>query len=113
MSTRGCTALRRDMLRLVHIPAGATPMAAFADLFRCIGSAVCTKGIKALVGLVPFGESLFEIAEETWKQFRQNHHDHALRGQIEAVAQASPEEVRQAARRTADEVADWQTSEVR
>jgi len=50
-------------------------MAQFAVLFRCIGSALCAKGLKALVGLVPFGESLYEIAEETWKQFRQHHHD--------------------------------------
>jgi len=53
-------------------------MAQFAVLFRCIGSALCSKGIKALVGLVPFAESLFEIAEETWKQYRHHHHEPTL-----------------------------------
>ena len=49
-------------------------MARFAVLFRCIGSALCAKGLKALVGLVPFGESLYDIAEETWRKYRDQPH---------------------------------------
>jgi TPR repeat protein len=88
-------------------------MARFAVLFRCLGAALCAKGIKALVGVVPFGEALYDVAEETFKQYRQHHQEQALRAELEAAAQASLDEVRQAAGCAVTEVAAAQPAEVR
>src|SRR5262249_7427926 len=62
----------------------------FGVLFRSLGSALCAKGLKALAGAVPFGEALYEIAEETWKQYRERRQEEALRADLEAAVQATP-----------------------
>jgi hypothetical protein len=37
---------------------------------RCIGQAVCAKGPKALLGLVPFGDVLWDVAEDACNRLR-------------------------------------------
>ena len=40
-------------------------------LFRCLGAAVCARGVRALVGAVPFGEVLYDVAADSLERFRQ------------------------------------------
>ena len=71
---------------------------------RFVGQAVAARGLKALLGLVPLGEQIFEIAEDALERYRAEQRLNALRVDIEQVAQASAEEIRTQARQIAKEV---------
>jgi serine/threonine protein kinase len=68
-------------------------MARLRVLLRCIGEAVCVKGPKALFSLVPFGEVLFDIAEEAYRRLRESSQQEQVAA-IAAAAGASTEEAR-------------------
>ncbi len=62
-------------------------------LLRCLAQAVAKNGVKFLCGLVPGGDVLFEIAADAWENYRQGHEENGLRAEVQALAQASPEQV--------------------
>ena len=35
--------------------------------FRCVGEAVCSKGLRGLLGEVPLVDTLLSVAEDAWK----------------------------------------------
>jgi len=63
----------------------------------CLAKAASANGVKFLLGLVPGGEVLYEIAANTWQDYRQGNSEQALRAEIEALAQAPADQVRQQA----------------
>src|SRR5947209_397732 len=73
-------------------------MSRLVHLLRCVGRAVVKNGGKALASLFPFGEVTFEIARDVVDEYRKTHGEALLRGELQALAQAAPDEARQAAR---------------
>jgi serine/threonine protein kinase len=53
---------------------------------HCLGKALCRKGLRALVGAVPFGDQLYEIAEATWEELRQRREEETLAALAETAA---------------------------
>jgi TPR repeat protein len=78
-------------------------MPGFLHIMRCVGRAVVKNGAGALVNLIPFGNSLFEIARDALEEYRKgtSNSEAALRTELEAVAQAPPAEVRKVAEEVA------------
>lgn len=73
-------------------------MPKFGLLIRCIGHAVAAQGLKCLMGLVPFGERLYEIACDAHERFKQGCCEEEALAQVEAAVQATSDEVRIEAR---------------
>jgi hypothetical protein len=71
---------------------------------RCVGEAVAARGLRALAGLVPLGEQLFDIALETIERYRRRQIEGQIRQDAERMVQASVEEIREEARQIAQEV---------
>lgn len=88
-------------------------MIAGVRLLRCLGRAVVKHGGKALCGLVPFGEVVFEVARDAYEEYRRDGAEAELRGDLERLARSGPDEVRQAAEAAAGLAAAGQTDEVR
>jgi hypothetical protein len=74
-------------------------------LFRCIGEAVCARGLKALMKLVPFGESLYDIAEEAYVRLKRSGEEEEQRQALAAAAGATPEQTRHEAEAVVAEIA--------
>jgi eukaryotic-like serine/threonine-protein kinase len=74
-------------------------------LFRCVGAAVCARGIRALAGAVPFGEVLYDVAADSLERFRQERLLDAERACLEEAAQAALHEVKEQALLIAHEIA--------
>lgn len=74
---------------------------------RCVGEAVCAKGLKALCSLVPMGEFLFEIAEHTYERMREHSQEEQLAA-FNSAAAATPDETKRSAEAVAAEVAAQQ-----
>lgn len=77
-----------------------------SDLLYCLGEAVVNKGAQVLLKCVPFGEALYEIANETllnWKLRQQSAVERC--GELEQLAQADSTEVSTQARTVAQMVA--------
>jgi formylglycine-generating enzyme required for sulfatase activity len=82
-------------------------------VLQCVGKAVVKNGLKGLINWLPFGEALSDIAAnalDEWKQRKQDAERHA---EVQALAQASGEEVRQQVARVVQEVAADQPAEAR
>jgi eukaryotic-like serine/threonine-protein kinase len=62
---------------------------------RCVAKAVVRNGVKLACGLVPGGGVVYEVAADAWEDYCQHGEKEALRKEIEALANASAEEVRQ------------------
>ena len=65
-------------------------------LLNCLAGAVLKHGPKLLFSWAPGGEVIYDIAAETWTAFRKNDEPDAARLEVEALAQASAEQVREA-----------------
>ena len=91
------------------------PMPGFLHIMRCVGRAVVKNGAGALASLVPFGSALFEIARDALEDYRKDpsNSEAALRAELEAMAQASPTEVREAAKEVASTEGKGLPEEVR
>jgi len=87
-------------------------MAGWMDLFRCIAQAVRERGMRALMGIIPFGEGLYDLAVAARDHLLKCDHPEP-RKWVEQAAQADPNTVRAVARQVADEVAADQPPEVR
>jgi hypothetical protein len=63
--------------------------------FKCIAQAVLHRGARGLANLVPFGGSLWDIAEEVCRRLH-DQPDADVRAEVQAVAQAEPAQVQAA-----------------
>jgi formylglycine-generating enzyme required for sulfatase activity len=72
---------------------------------RCVGKAVVKHGLRALAGLVPMGDSLYDIASDAWVEYNRENVDEQLRAEIQSLAQASPAQAKQAAEAVVRQVA--------
>jgi serine/threonine protein kinase len=71
---------------------------------RCVGEAVCSKGLKALCSLVPMGEAVYEIAEDAYQRLKRGAKEQEQQDAIAAAAAASVEEVRREAAKAVAEI---------
>jgi formylglycine-generating enzyme required for sulfatase activity len=83
------------------------------NFFKCVGQAVVGQGLRALAGLMPFGEALWNIAEDAGKRLKQQQSDTEVRAEVEAVAQLPVDQAQKAAEVVVAEVAADQPPEVR
>ena len=87
-------------------------------LLRCIAGAVIANGLKALASGVPFLGGLVEIADDAWKRYRERPAPNApppeaaLTAEVEALARAPAEQVRQQVAEAVRETAAGQPAEV-
>src|SRR5262245_58868130 len=86
-------------------------MPALRVFFSCLGQALCAKGAKALAGLVPFGEVVYEVAAETLRRLRERHAD--ARAGLQEAAAASPSDAAGVAAGVVRAEAAGQPAEVR
>src|SRR5207302_451748 len=83
-------------------------MARWRVWFECLGKAICAGGLRALMGVVPLGEGLYDIASNALEQLRHRAQEDQLQSILQDVAQAPAQEVKQAAAEVALEVASDQ-----
>jgi len=84
-------------------------MAGWKAWLKCIGQAVVGQGLKPLVSMVPFGESLYAIAADAIDRIKKEQKgEEERRGALQGLAQAPAEEIRQQAQAVAVEVAAGQ-----
>ena len=80
-------------------------------LLRCVGSAVLEKGPRALLGIIPFGEALFDVATDALAKLRQLP-EQVIRDELAEVSQADSATVRQEAESVVAGIAANQPPEV-
>src|SRR5947209_5674840 len=89
-------------------------MARLRVWLRCVGQAVKANGLRALAGLVPFGESAYDIAADAWKRIREQYQsEQEQQAALQEVAQAPLHDVKFEAAAVAREVAADQPPELR
>jgi hypothetical protein len=57
-------------------------------LLHFLAGALVKHGIRFLLNLAPGGEAIFDIAADTWEQYRRGGGTDAARAELEAIAQA-------------------------
>jgi serine/threonine protein kinase len=72
-------------------------MAWWKVLLRCVGEAVCNQGLRALVGAVPFGEVICNVAGDALERWRRHQHRIEDRECLEQAARAAIDEVKEEA----------------
>src|SRR5262249_35421144 len=80
------------------------PMARFGLLIRCVGEAVAAQGLRCLLGLVPFGERLYDIARDAHERYKQRCGLEEGLASLEAAARASLDEVKGEVREAVAEI---------
>ena len=65
--------------------------------FHCVAESVVAKGVVSLAKEIPFGNTLYEVAAEAWRRFKLRKAQDAMRADIQNLAQAAADEVKQAA----------------
>ena len=75
------------------------------DFFRCIGQALVAKGIRGILGEIPFAGCLFEMGFDAHSRWRRHAEEARLRAELQAVAAAGADEVKRAAHEVSEEVA--------
>jgi serine/threonine protein kinase len=82
-------------------------------LLLCIGRAVARKGLKTLAEAIPFGNSVFEIAEEAWKEYQKSPGAGPVVADVHQLAAAPAAAVRESVSAVVLEVAAQEPPEVR
>ncbi len=88
-------------------------MPGYLHFLRCVGKAAVRHGGRALLGLVPLGEQIFDIASDALADYRRESNEAELRVEIAAAALAGAIEACSAAQQVDREVAADQPAEVR
>jgi serine/threonine protein kinase len=79
----------------------------------CIGRAVARKGLKMLADAAPFGNSLYEIAEEAWKEYRKTPAAAPVAAEVQQLAAAPAAVIHESVTAVVLEVAGDEPPEVR
>jgi hypothetical protein len=80
-------------------------------LLRCLGEAVVAQGMRGLMGLVPFGEQIYDVAADAIGRYREACREQQLAADLQALVQADSQQVRQEAQQIAREVAAGRSEE--
>src|SRR4051794_17989524 len=88
-------------------------MPRFKVLLRCVAEAVCANGVRALAGLVPFGDVVYDVARDACERLREHQLEAEVRELIQEAVQASGEEGKQEAAAVVQEVAGAQPEALR
>ena len=80
-------------------------MAAWHVWLKSLGAAIWHEAPKAVLGLIPFGESMARIAEDWWKRLRAAQPPAQDKAALEGLVNASPAEVKAKAAEIAAEIA--------
>jgi formylglycine-generating enzyme required for sulfatase activity len=72
---------------------------------RCVGEALVARGMRGLVGLAPYGEQVYDVAADVAGRYREARREKQIAADLQAVLQASGEQVRAEAQQLAHEVA--------
>ena len=86
-------------------------MPGFLHLLRCVGKAAVKHAVRALVGLVPMGREVYDMARDALDDYRGQKQEAELR-RAASIAQVNPAEARQTAAQVTQEVAGDQPPEV-
>src|ERR1043165_3895635 len=73
--------------------------------FQCVAEVVTEKGVRGLAEFVPGGGAMYDVAEGVWKKYRERCQEKQQRDEIQRLAQASFEDVTQAASDAAQKAA--------
>ncbi len=65
---------------------------------RCVGEALAAKGLRGLMGLVPFGEILYDFTDDVIARYRKASGADNIAAALEGVLAADPAETREQAR---------------
>src|SRR5689334_12035594 len=87
-------------------------MARWKVWLKCIGQAVYKNGLRGLAGLMPFGECLYDIVTDAYRDLRQASEDE-MRAGVAELAAAPAAEVRAEAERVAEAVAPDQPADIK
>ncbi len=79
-------------------------MARWGKMFHCVAAAVCGRGLKGLLGLIPYGEVLYDIGEDALRRWRQIESEEQMRAGLEESLQAGSAEVVAEAAQAVEEV---------
>jgi TPR repeat protein len=64
-------------------------------LLRCLAKAAVKHGVKFACGLMPGGEVFYDFITDAWKDYRREGQEGDRRGEVEQLAQATGDQVRQ------------------
>jgi formylglycine-generating enzyme required for sulfatase activity len=64
-------------------------------LLKCLARAIVKNGAKLVCAFVPGGSALADVAADTWEDYRKEQREDALRAEVQALAQAPADQVRQ------------------
>jgi formylglycine-generating enzyme required for sulfatase activity len=82
-------------------------------LLNCLARAAVKHGARFALNLVPCGEVVYDIASDAWEEYRRDRLEEAVQAELEALAAAPPEVIRQAADAAVGAAAPGQPAEVR
>jgi formylglycine-generating enzyme required for sulfatase activity len=82
-------------------------------LLRCLARAIAKQGPRLLLDVAPWAGRLYDVAVEAWEDYRRDQREDALQAEVQALAQATPEQVRQEVEEAVGAEADGQPPEVR
>ncbi len=82
-------------------------------LLHCLAGALCKHGVRFLVNLAPGGEVIFDIAVDTWEEYRRGGGADTARAELEELAQAPAPQLKEAIAQTVQEVAALQPAPVK
>jgi hypothetical protein len=64
---------------------------------RCVAEAVVENGVRGIAGMVPGGSYAYDVARSVWEKYRQRRNEAEIRADVQALAQTSFEQAREAA----------------
>jgi formylglycine-generating enzyme required for sulfatase activity/serine/threonine protein kinase len=88
-------------------------VAAWKVWLQCLGEAVCARGLRALVGAIPFADAVLDVAGDAVQRLRGRQHEEELRGSLQELAPAPPAAAKAEAEAVAAVAAAGQPPEVR
>ncbi len=75
---------------------------------KSVGEAVASRGLKGLMGLVPFGEQVYEIGKGTLEAYQRRSREAKIIADAEEMLQATIEEIKEGAKRISAEIGSEQ-----
>jgi hypothetical protein len=70
-------------------------MPGFFHLLRCVGRAVVKNGARALASLIPFGQVLFDVAQDAQQEHRKTNSEADQKIELAGLAVATPTQIRE------------------
>jgi serine/threonine protein kinase len=87
-------------------------MARWRVWFECLGRAIGAGGLRAVMGAIPLGEAVYDIASNMVEQLRRHGQEDQMRAALQDLAQAPAQQVKQVAEEVSRQVASDQPQAV-